>query len=159
MSSTITSGCSSCGRNHQRAAVIDLADDVTLTGQQLLERADQQRVIVRKQDPRPHKNFLLPVRTIGHPLIGELSADQSTVQTEPYRALCGFGTAVAWRRNFGIERHRDGRLQPRAGAGLGMNLERAAHGLEPLVHADEPEALAPRRVDIESRRRRRRWSA
>ena len=50
MSRTMTSGLSCLGRVHQRPSVGHLSDDVAFLRQQLLERAEQQRVIVRQQD-------------------------------------------------------------------------------------------------------------
>src|SRR3954462_1417553 len=47
-----------------------------------------------------------------------------------------------------VERHAGGQSSP--GAGTGMDLERAAERFHALHHAEQPEALTPRGLDVES---------
>ena len=46
-----------------------------------------------------------------------------------------------------VDRHPHSDARP--GARPGVNLERAAHGLQAFGHADQAEAPAPRRIDVE----------
>ena len=124
------------GGRQQRPSVGDLTDDLALPRQQLLERAEKQRVIVREQDAwgvpwdatlsRLLARRVLPARFRRSLDRRYKSADSPAMQNRHAR------NKLSHRNGLGVDATRKGTLSSsrRPGARLRANLERAADRLQ-----------------------------